>query len=165
MNNSQIKDFTQGNISKQLIVFAWPLFLSNLLQVVYNMVDMIVVGNVLGKSGLSSVSVGGDISHLLTFIAMGFASAGQVIIAKYIGAGKRENIGRFVGTMSGFLFVCAVILSTLGLTFQNTLLGLMNTPPEAFEGALQYSAICMSGLVFIYGYNTVSAILRGMGDS
>ena len=165
MKSTQIKDFTQGNISKQLIVFAWPLFLSNLLQVVYNMVDMIVVGNVLGKSGLSSVSVGGDISNLLTFIAMGFASAGQVIIAKYIGAQKRENIGRFVGTMSGFLFVCAIILSTLGLAFQNTLLRLMNTPPEAFVGALRYSAICMSGLVFIYGYNTVSAILRGMGDS
>ena len=55
MKSTQIKDFTQGNISKQLIVFAWPLFLSNLLQVVYNMVDMIVVGNVLGKSGLSAV--------------------------------------------------------------------------------------------------------------
>ncbi len=165
MSSTQIKDFTQGNISKQLIVFAWPLFLSNLLQVVYNMVDMIVVGNVLGKSGLSAVSVGGDISNLLTFIAMGFASAGQVIIAKYIGAQKRENIGRFVGTMSGFLFVCAVVLSVLGLSFQNTLLKLMNTPAEAFYGAFMYSAICMSGLVFIYGYNTVSAILRGMGDS
>ena len=165
MSNSQIKDFTQGNISKQLIIFAWPLFLSNLLQVVYNMVDMMVVGNVIGKSGLSAVSVGGDVSNLLTFIAMGFASAGQVIIAKYIGAKERDKIGRFVGTMSGFLLVCAVILSILGLTFQDTLLKLMNTPVEAYDGAYNYSAICMSGLVFIYGYNIVSAILRGMGDS
>ncbi len=165
MNNSQIKDFTKGNIAKQLVVFAWPLFLSNLLQVVYNMVDMMVVGKVLGKVGISAVSVGGDVSHFLTFIAMGFGGAGQVLIAKYIGAGQREKIGRFVGTMSGFLLMCAVALSALGLVFQNKLLTLMNTPDEAYSGAAAYSAICMAGLVFIYGYNVVSAILRGMGDS
>ncbi len=165
MSNSQIKDFTKGNIARQLVVFAWPLFLSNLLQVVYNMVDMMVVGNVLGKAGISAVSVGGDVSHLLTFVAMGFASAGQVLIAKCIGAGQRDKIGRFVGTMSGFLMVCAVALSALGLVFQNKLLTLMNTPDEAYSGAVGYSAICMAGLVFIYGYNVVSAILRGMGDS
>ena len=165
MNNSQIKDFTKGNIARQLVVFAWPLFLSNLLQVVYNMVDMMVVGNVLGKVGISAVSVGGDVSNLLTFVAMGFASAGQVLIAKYIGAGQREKIGRFVGTMSGFLLICAMTLSALGLTFQDKMLSLMNTPDEAYSGAAAYSAICMAGLVFIYGYNVVSAILRGMGDS
>jgi len=165
MNKSHIKDFTEGNISKQLIVFAWPLFLSNLLQVVYNMVDMMVVGNVLGKSGISAVSVGGDITNLLTFIAMGFSSAGQVIIAKYIGAKERDKIGRFVGTMSGFLLVCSIILGASGLLLQDTMLKLMNTPSEAHSGALAYSSISMSGLVFIYGYNATSAILRGMGDS
>lgn len=165
MNRSQIKDFTQGNVTKQLIVFAWPLFLSNLLQVVYNMVDMMVVGNVLGKAGISAVSVGGDVSHLLTFVAMGFSNAGQVLIARYIGAKERHKIGKFVGTMSGFLTVCAIVLSIIGLVFQNELLTLMNTPAEAYEGAVSYSTICMAGLVFIYGYNIVSAILRGMGDS
>lgn len=165
MNRSQIKDFTHGNVTKQLIVFAWPLFLSNLLQVVYNMVDMMVVGNVLGKAGISAVSVGGDVSHLLTFVAMGFSNAGQVLIARYIGAKERHKIGKFVGTMSGFLTVCAIALSIIGLVFQNRLLTLMNTPAEAYEGAVSYSAICMVGLVLIYGYNIVSAILRGMGDS
>lgn len=165
MSRSQIKDFTHGNVTKQLIVFAWPLFLSNLLQVVYNMVDMMVVGNVLGKAGISAVSVGGDVSHLLTFVAMGFSNAGQVLIARYIGAKERHKIGKFVGTMSGFLTVCSIALSVIGLVFQNKLLTLMNTPVEAYAGAADYSAICMVGLVFIYGYNIVSAILRGMGDS
>lgn len=165
MSRSQIKDFTHGNITKQLVVFAWPLFLSNLLQVVYNMVDMMVVGNVLGKAGISAVSVGGDVSHLLTFVAMGFSNAGQVLIAKYIGAKERHKIGKFIGTMSGFLTVCSIALSVIGLIFQDKLLTLMNTPAEAYAGAADYSAICMVGLVFIYGYNIVSAILRGMGDS
>ena len=162
---TQIRDFTTGNITQQLIVFAWPLFLSNLLQVVYNMVDMIVVGKVLGKAGLSAVAVGGDVSHFLTFVSMGFASAGQVIIARYIGAKQREKIGTFVGTMSSFLLVCAMALSCAGLLCQDILLDLMNTPQEAYSGALSYSTVSMTGLVFIYGYNIVSAILRGMGDS
>ncbi len=165
MRQSEIKDFTQGNISTQLVIFAWPLFLSNLLQVVYNMVDMIVVGNVLGKVGISAVSIGGDISNLLTFVAMGFANAGQVLIARYIGARQKDRIGRFVGTMTSLLMDCALVISIVALLLQDTLLRLMNTPVESYAGAASYSAICMVGLVFIYGYNVVSAILRGMGDS
>ena len=165
MKGSGIKDFTSGNITKQLVVFAWPLFLSNLLQVVYNLVDMVVVGNVLGKSGISAVSVGGDLSHLLTFIAMGYASAGQVLIARYVGAKQTDRIGRFVGTMSSFLLVCALVVSAVALSIQDHLLRWMNTPDAAYEGAAAYATICMIGLVFIYGYNVVSAILRGMGDS
>ncbi len=165
MQATQIKDFTKGNITRQLLIFSLPLFLSNMLQVVYSMVDMIIVGNHLGKTALSAVAVGGDVSNLLTFIAIGFSNAGQVIIARLIGAKRQEKIGPFVGTMSGFLLVCAMAVSVLGLVFRQPLLSLMNTPAEAYDGALSYSSICMSGMVFIYGYNVVSAILRGMGDS
>ncbi|MBR4040299.1 MAG: MATE family efflux transporter [Clostridia bacterium] len=165
MERTQIRDFTKGNITRQLIVFAWPLFLSNLLQVVYNMVDMIIVGNHLGKAGISAVSIGGDVSHFLTFVAMGFSAAGQVIIARYIGSGQREKLGRFVGTMSGFLMLCAAVLSVMGFALREGILRVMNTPEEAFAGALAYSCVCMAGLVFIYGYNIVAAVLRGMGDS
>lgn len=164
-HNSQIKDFTKGSITKNLIIFALPLFFANLLQVVYNMADMAVVGHVLGKTGISAVSVGGDVTHLLTFIAMGLSNAGQVLIARYIGAKEKHKIGKFVGTMGGFLFLSAIVLTVLGLIFQTELLTLMNTPKEAFEGAISYSTVSMAGLVFIYGYNTISAILRGMGDS
>lgn len=165
MSSTQIKDFTRGNITSQLIRFSFPLFCANLLQVVYNMVDMVVVGNVIGKAGISSVAVGGDIAAFMTFVAMGFANAGQVIIAKYIGAGKKDKIGRFVGTMGGFLFLCAIVVSTVAFIFRAQILDLMNTPPEAYDGAMNYSVISMAGLVFVYGYNAVSAILRGMGDS
>lgn len=162
---THIRDFTTGNITKQLVVFSMPLFLSNLLQIVYNMVDMIIVGQALGKVGISAVSVGGDVSHFMTFIAMGFANAGQVLIAKYIGAKRQDKLGSFVGTMTGFLFSCAVVVSVVAIIFQDTILSLMNTPAESWQGAWNYSLVCMIGLVFIYGYNIVSAILRGMGDS
>lgn len=162
---SLISDFTKGNITKQLIVFSTPLFLSSLLQVVYNMVDMIIVGNQLGKVGLSAVAVGGDVSNFLTFISMGFANAGQVIISQYIGAGKRDKIGKFISTMFTFLMGCAVVISGVCLIFREPILRVMNTPDEAFEQAIAYSTICMAGSVFIYGYNIMSAVLRGLGDA
>ena len=165
MQGSEIRDFTKGNISRQLIIFSLPLFLSNVLQIVYNMVDMIVVGQVLGKVGVSAVAVGGDVSHLLTFVAIGFANAGQVLVAKLIGAGRKERLGRFVGTMSTFLLGSAILLTILGLLLQRPILGWMQTPSEAYDGARWYSLVSILGLVFIYGYNLVSAILRGMGDS
>ena len=165
MTGTQIKDFTSGSIPKQLIRFSFPLFLANMLQVVYSMVDMVVVGNVIGNAGISAVSVGGDVATFMTFVAMGFSNAGQVIIARYIGAGKRDKIGRFVGTMGGFLFVCSIVVSVLAFIFRVQILDLMNTPSEAYDGAMRYAVISMAGLVFVYGYNAVSAILRGMGDS
>lgn len=162
---TRIKDFTEGKISKQLIVFSAPLFLSNLMQVIYNMADMFIVGQVHGKEGISAVSVGGDLCNLLTFVAIGFSNAGQVLVAKYIGAGQKDKLGRFTGTMCSFLLSSAVVISIISIIFQDALLRFMQTPEIAYKDAAEYSLICMLGLVFIYGYNMVSAVLRGMGDS
>ena len=159
------QNFTDGNVGKQLFEFATPLFLSNLLQVVYNLVDMIIVGKAMGQVGLSAVSVGGDITNLLTFWSMGFSNAGQVIISQYIGAKKTRQVGQFIGTMTSFLLLIALTLTVLGITFRNQLLAMMHTPAECYEQALAYAVTCIFGLVFIYGYNIVGAILRGIGDS
>lgn len=162
---SLINDFTEGKVFGKLVRFAMPLFFSNLLQIVYNMIDMVVVGQKLGNPGLSAVSVGGDVSGFLTFLAMGFSNAGQVIISQYIGAKQRDKIARFVGTMFTFLISVALVVSVVCLFLRVPILHAMNTPEEAFSEALNYSSVCMCGLVFIYGYNIVSAVLRGMGDS
>ena len=164
-NKTYITDFTTGSVPKHLLVFSAPLFLSNLLQVVYNLVDMVIVGHVYGEVGLSAVSIGGDVSSFLTFISMGFSSAGQVLIAQYLGAGYRDRIGRFICTMSSFLLTIAVIVSIICLLFREGILQLMNTPAESWQQTLDYATVCMFGMVFIYGYNIVGAVLRGMGDS
>jgi len=163
--NTLISDFTTGSIPKQLFIFAMPLFLSSLLQIVYNTVDMIIVGQKLGSMGLSAASVGGDISGFLTFFSMGFSNAGQVIISQYVGAKEQKKLGRFIATMFTTLMVTAIIMSVICLVFRHELLRLMNTPETAYSEALAYSTVCITGLVFIYGYNMVSAVLRGMGDS
>lgn len=158
-------DFTHGNVRRQLFAFSAPLFFSNALQVVYNLADMVIVGNVVGKSGLSAVAVGGDITHFLTFLVMGFSSAGQVIISQYMGAGHTEKLNRFVSTMFAFLLGSSALLGIICFFFRVQLLGLMNTPPESFAEALRYIACSIPGLVFVYGYNTSSAVMRGLGDS
>lgn len=158
-------DFTSGKVFGQLLVFATPLFFSNLLQIIYNIADMIIVGQSMGKVGLSAVSIGGDITHFLTFVAMGFANAGQVLISQYLGAKKQNKLSRFVATMFAFLIVCAIITSIVCFYLRVPFLHLMNTPKEAFNQALDYCTISIIGLIFIYGYNTASAVLRGMGDS
>ncbi|NLO85255.1 MAG: MATE family efflux transporter [Clostridiales bacterium] len=162
---SMVTDFTQGNVPKQLVNFAFPLLLSSLLQVVYNMVDMIIVGQAMGKVGISAVSVGGDITGFLTFFIMGYTGAGQVIISQYIGKNQRDRVGVCISTMFSFIALCAVVVSIVCLLLREPLLSLMNTPAEAWSETLAYTGVSITGLIFICGYNAVSAVLRGMGDS
>ena len=164
-NKNFVRDFTSGPIMRTLLVFALPLFLSNLLQAVYNMVDMVVVGQVVGETGLSGITIGGDVLSLLTFISMGFSSASQIVISQYIGAGLRDRLSRFIGTMAIFLTACAVGMSALCLLLRHQILTWLNTPAESWDQAMAYVVTCSCGLIFIYGYNIVSAIMRGMGDS
>lgn len=160
-----VSDLTQGNVVKQLLVFAAPLFVSNLLQAVYNIVDMIVIGNVVGGVGMSAVAIGGNILNLLTFLAMGFSSAGQVLIARFVGAKDKASIKKVIGSMFTILLSLALTMTLICSFIRHKLLKLVNTPEESYDLTMKYTIICISGLVFIYGYNIVSAILRGMGDS
>ena len=162
---TMVKDLTGGNVTKLLLQFAFPLFVSNALQAVYNIVDMIVVGQFIGGAGMSAVSIGGDILHLLTFVAMGFSSAGQVLVARDVGAKRMDQVQRTIGTMFTFLLSTSLFISVVCFFLRNQILGWLNTPAESYVYTLDYTVTCIVGLVFIYGYNIISAILRGMGDS
>ncbi len=162
---TMVKDMTEGKVVPLLLRFAFPLFVSNALQAVYNVVDMVVVGNYIGKAGMSAVSIGGDLLHLLTFVAMGFCSAGQVIIARAVGERRPEDIRKTIGTMFTFLLSVSAAISVICYLLRASLLSWLNTPAAARDYAMDYLVTCVCGLVFIYGYNIVSAILRGMGDS
>ncbi len=162
---TMITDLTEGSVTQQLFVFAMPLFVANALQAVYNIVDMVVVGQVIGGAGMSAVSIGGDILHLLTFLAMGFASAGQVLIAQYVGAGRRDDMRKLIGTMFTLLLLISASIALICYAIRKPILDVLNTPAESYAYTMDYMVTCIAGLIFIYGYNIVSAILRGMGDS
>ncbi len=164
-NSTMVTDLTNGSVTKLLLKFAFPLFVSNALQAIYNIVDMIVVGQYIGGEGMSAVSIGGDVLHLLTFVAMGFSSAGQVLISQDVGAKHMDAVRKTIGTMFTFLLGISVVISVGCYFIRDLMLDLLNTPVESYAFTMDYTVTCIFGLFFIYGYNIVSAILRGMGDS
>lgn len=163
--STMVTDLTNGSVTKLLLKFAFPLFVSNALQAIYNIVDMIVVGQYIGGEGMSAVSIGGDVLHLLTFVAMGFSSAGQVLISQDVGAKRKDAVQKTIGTMFTFLLGISVVISVGCYFIRSLMLDLLNTPVESYAFTMDYTVTCIFGLFFIYGYNIVSAILRGMGDS
>lgn len=162
---SMVKDLTSGSVPKLLLVFAAPLFVSNALQAIYNIVDMIVVGQVIGGNGMSAVATGGNVLSILNFVVMGFSGAGQIIIARSVGQWDMDAVKKTIGTMFTLLLSAAILMSVLCFFVREWLLNLVNTPAEAYQYTMDYTLVCMIGLIFIYGYNIVSAIMRGMGDS
>ncbi len=164
-NSTMVTDLTNGSVTKMLLKFAFPLFVSNALQAVYNIVDMIVVGQYIGGVGMSAVSIGGDVLHLLTFVAMGFSSAGQVLISQDVGAKRMDAVKKTIGTMFTFLLGISLVISVSCYIIRDLMLQLLNTPVESYAYTMDYTVTCIVGLFFIYGYNIISAILRGMGDS
>ena len=160
-----IQDFTTGSIPKKLLHFAFPFMLSTLLQTAYGMVDMMVVGHYVGSSGLSAVSISSQTLWMTTALCMGFSNAGQIVIAQMLGAGRRKDLQKAIGTLALTLFGAAVLVTVLGMSLARPLLRLLQTPAESFEEAVSYLLIAFAGTIFTFGYNMVSAIFRGMGDS
>lgn len=159
------KDFTKGNIARQLFFFALPFMASNALQVLYSTIDMIIVGEYVGTAGLSAVSQSSQIVNFATMVCLGFSNAGQVLLAQAMGAGKRKEMNDVIGTLFGFISALALILTGVILVIQTWILDVMKIPVESYEMARHYLVICAAGLVFTAGYNMVSAVLRGMGDA
>lgn len=158
------KDLTQGSVFRQLTTFAIPVALANALQAVYSMVDMVVVGQVVGSSGLSAVGIGGQILNMFLSIGMGFSFGAQVLLSQQVGA-KDNNLQPTIGTLFTFELILAIIFGLVGIVFCDPILSVMNTPAAAMADARAYTIICCCGMIFIYGYNAVCGILRGMGES
>ena len=159
------KNFTSGSIPKQLLVFMLPFMASNALQVLYSTIDMIIVGEYVGTPGLSAVSQSSQILNFATMVCFGFSNGGQVLISQALGAGKRKEMSRIIGTLFSLISIFAIALSVVFLTARGWILDIMNIPAESYAFAEDYLIICGAGLFFTAGYNMVSAVLRGMGDS
>ena len=165
MGKTLSKNFTSGNIPKQLFLFMLPFMASNALQVLYSTVDMIVVGHFVGTPGLSAVAQSSQIVNFSVMVCFGFSNAGQVLVAQALGANKREELNSIIGTLFSMIISFAIALSVIMLVARNGILTVMNIPPESLEMSRQYFTISIIGLIFTAGYNMISAVLRGMGDS
>lgn len=166
MSDKFRQDLTQGSVGKQLIQFSIPFLLSNLLQAFYSVADMIIVGRLCGTHGITGVNIGSQINILVTGAAFGLAVGGTVLIAQYGGAKKFDEQRKTIGTLFTVYMILSVVFTTVMLLLGTTLLDLLNTPEgKPYIEAKNYYNICMAGMVFMFAYNVISAILRGMGDS
>jgi len=156
---------TEGKISKKIILFALPIFLGNLFQQLYNVVDSLVVGNVLGKEALAAVSSTGSLIFLITGFINGIFVGAGVVISRYYGAKKEENLSIAVHTTIAFGLVAGILVTIIGMGFTPLFLRWMGTPDDVFINAVLYLRIYFAGGIAIVMYNTCMGIFQAVGDS
>lgn len=159
------QDLTEGSILRTLFVFATPFLIANILQSLYGAVDMYMVGRYCREESLAAVSVGTQVTQIVTSLITGLTLSSTVLIGEYTGRKEKEKIKATIGTSITMFGIVAVLLTIGMLLFGRPILQLLNTPEESFALTMQYVSICALGNIFICGYNAISAILRGYGDS
>lgn len=157
-------DLTQGPIFQQLMTFVIPLLLANVIQQLYNTVDVIVIGQYVGSIGTVGVSTGGEVATLITFMAVAFGSAAQIYVSQLFGAKDHKSINETIMTSLIFTGIISIIFTIICIICCNLFLEWLNCPKEAFVQAQSYMVIVSLGLPFIFGYNMICGILRGMGE-
>ncbi len=158
-------DLTTGSPGKRLLRFALPIIFINLLQAVYNVADMVIIGHWADAASMAAVSTGGQVTTVILVVVTAIANGGTTLIGQNFSMGKTENIKRLVGTMYSFVLVIALVLTVLGLAFASPLLRMLNIPDESYVSAMWYLCICVAGTAAVYSYNVFYAVLRGIGES
>ena len=159
------RDFTQGNVLRHLVRFGVPFLLSNLLQALYNVTDMLVVGNFSTVQALAGVTNGGQITNVVVMIVAGLTVGGTILVGQYYGAKREKDISATIGTLFTVLGLLAVMFTVVIIALADPILRMIQTPDTVMDEARAYLKICMMGNIFIFGYNAVAAVQRGLGDA
>jgi putative MATE family efflux protein len=159
------RDFTKGNVLRHLIRFGAPFLFSNFLQALYNVTDMLVVGNFSTVQAQAGVANGGQITNVVVMIVAGLTVGGTILVGQYYGAKREKDVSATIGTLFTVLGLLAVAFTVAIIAATDPILRLIQTPVNVMDEARAYLKICMLGNIFIFGYNAVSAVQRGLGDS
>ncbi|RFB18559.1 MATE family efflux transporter [Bacillus sp. HNG] len=159
------QDFTQGSIRKQLIFFAGPIMLTNLLQVSYQFIDSLWVGNLLGANALGAVTISSTVVVTVLAFIIGINNATLTILSQQKGMHDGAGLKRYVNAFVVLLSVLSILVGLFGYFFAETLLLFLNTPVEMLNEAKAYLEINFIGILFIMGYNFIGTVLRALGDS
>lgn len=159
------KDLIHGSVSKNLISFSFPIFLSALLQALYGSADAIIVGHFSNMGNIAGVTQGSQMMNIATQIVSGFSTGGCVLIGQYIGAKKDKDLDETVNTLFTFFIVSAFVLMAVMLFINGFFAKLLALDAEGIKPFVTYLRICESGFLFIFLYNCISAVLQAMGDS
>lgn len=156
---------TEGSILKGLISFSIPLFLGQLLQQLYNMVDAWVVGNFASNDAFAAVSMAGNVIWIIIGLIAGISAGGGVVISRYYGAKDEEGLAWAIHSNLLFGIIASVFSTAVGLVFTPWMLGILNTPESVMPDALAYLRLYFCGVSTIILYNICMAIMRAVGDS
>lgn len=162
---TNILNMTEGNPARLLLWFAFPMLLGNLFQQFYNLVDCIVVGRYVGANALAAVGATGSINFLIISISNGIGSGIGIVAAQYFGAGQPVQVRRTIANSVYVVGMVGVVMSVLGFALADPLLHLLDTPSEYVEDSVRYMRITCGLSLATVAYNTVSALLRALGDS
>jgi putative MATE family efflux protein len=159
------KDMTTGSVFRNLVSFSFPVLLANILQSFYGIVDMVVIGRFVGSDGLAAVSNAAMAFFIINAVCIGMCIGGSVLAAQYKGARDRDGLNRTIGTLFSLSLLAAAIITAAGLAFSEEIFLVLRVPLAALPHATAYMRILCAGTVFVVGYNTVCAVLRGLGDA
>ena len=158
-------DMVNGPLAGKLLLFALPLMLSGLLQLLFNAADIVVVGRYAGKEALAAVGSTSSLINLLVNLFIGFSVGTNVVVARDLGAGREEDVNRSVHTAIALALISGVCLTALGLTLARQLLVWTESAPDVIGLATVYLRIYFAGMPFNMLYNFGAAILRAQGDT
>lgn len=158
-------DFTKGNITKQLISFSVPIIIGNVFMQLYHYVDSVIVGKFLGKEALAAVGACTPFSFMLISLVIGVSMGTTITIAQYFGRKDFISVKKAADSLYVFLFFAYILIFSLGIIFNEQIFNLIGLPKELIIVATEYLDIYLIGLIFLFGFNCLSAILRGVGDS
>ena len=160
-----MKDLTKGNEARLIFNFAIPMLLGNVFQQMYSITDTVIVGRFIGKEALVAVGTSFPIIFTLVSFVIGISIGSSIVVSQYFGAKDMVNVKRAVNTLYIFLFCAAIVVTILGISLCGPIFRKIDLPKEAYPQARMYLLIYFSGIIFVFGYNGASAILRGLGDS
>lgn len=156
-------DLTQGSVPKQLLTYALPMVSSSLLQAFYSMTDLVISGHFVGSNGISAINNSSQIIMVVTNLAIGITTGGNVIIGQFFGAGEKDGQRKSTGTLFTLSMVIGILFTIAFYLMADPMLRALGAP--AFTDASAYLRICSMGIFFTFGYNALSAILRAVGNS
>lgn len=159
------RNLTKGSVFVNILVFSLPYLFSYLLQTLYGMADLYIIGQFDGVAETTAVSIGSQVMHMLTVMIVGLAMGTTVFIGQAIGGNDSKRAARGIGnTVTLFMLVSLVLTGVLVLLI-DPIISIMSTPADAVAGTKDYLTICFIGIPFITAYNVISAVFRGLGDS
>jgi len=160
-----MKDFTTGNVTRQILLFSGPMVLGSLVQNLYNVIDSIIVGRFLGKEALAAVGASFPVIFTLISLVIGIGSGATTVVSQYFGARDMKNVAKTIDTIFIFFFLASLVVSVAGISSSGLIFRLMRLPDEIIPDAKAYMNVYLAGMFLLFGVNGIGSVLRGVGDS